>query len=185
MRSFDSHPIRNWSPRQQVASVWPSLYAPIYQAILLNISELPAISPDKRAGHGASCLGKSWMKQRLGYDSTHLMRAANAAVLIRAIRKKGPLGGARWGLACLDRPWERAQQAGIGVRPGNPTRYPYSDQDPGRSARWKDEYDQKSEAFATCSLLAELGPRSIHPSLAAAIQLHGAATKISSNLPLA
>ena len=66
-----------------------------------------------------------------------------------------------------------------------PPRYPYSDQDAGRSARWKDEYDRKSEAFATCSLLAELGPRSIHPSLAAAVELHDTATKISSDLPLA
>ena len=78
MRSFDAHRIRNWSPRQRVASVWPFLPAPIYQAILPHMSELPAILPDKRAGHGSSCLGKSAMKQRLGYGSAHIMPAANA-----------------------------------------------------------------------------------------------------------
>jgi len=40
--------------------------------------ELLAISPDKWAGHGSSCLGKSAMKQRLGYGSTQIMPAANA-----------------------------------------------------------------------------------------------------------
>ena len=59
------------------------------KAIFPHISEMPAILPDKRAGHWASCLCKSAMKQRLGYDSADIMRAANAATLMRATPKKG------------------------------------------------------------------------------------------------
>jgi hypothetical protein len=42
------------------------------------MSALPLILSDKRASHGSSCLGKSTLKQRLGYGSEHTIPAADA-----------------------------------------------------------------------------------------------------------
>lgn len=75
------------------------------------------------------------------------------------------------------KPWRIDIQA-------RPPRFP-CDGRANEMARWKGDYDRRSEAFATCSLLAELGPRIIHPALAAVVQLHDAATKTASGLPLA
>jgi hypothetical protein len=38
----------------------------------------PVDLSDKRASHGSSCLGKSTLKQRLGYGSEHMIPAADA-----------------------------------------------------------------------------------------------------------
>lgn len=66
-----------------------------------------------------------------------------------------------------------------------PEQFPYSGRAAERMTRWKADYDSKSAAFATCALVAEFGPRQIHPAIAAVVQLHDTATKISAALPLA
>jgi hypothetical protein len=66
-----------------------------------------------------------------------------------------------------------------------PPKFPYRAQDAAPLARWKAGYERSAAAYATCSLLAELGPQTVHPSLAATIALHDHACKVTDRLPLA
>lgn len=50
---------------------------------------------------------------------------------------------------------------------------------------WLTEYRKKAGRFATCELVAEVGPRSVLPEIASVIALHDKATRVGSGLPLA
>ena len=76
------------------------------------------------------------------------------------------------------KPWR------IGV-PGRPPAFPYLPRDAASLTRWKAAYERQAAGYATCALLAEMGPRTVHPDLAPVIALHDRATRIDSGLPLA
>lgn len=78
MQPFDALRMGSRPPRQRIASVWPFLSDPIYQAIFPVCREPPAILANKRAGQISASLGTSATKQRLGYTSAHLEPATIA-----------------------------------------------------------------------------------------------------------
>lgn len=67
-----------------------------------------------------------------------------------------------------------------------PTTFPFaSAADEARMRTWLDEYRAKSEPFAVCRLVEEVGPKRVHADLARVLEVHDRATRATSDLPLA
>jgi hypothetical protein len=65
-------------------------------------------------------------------------------------------------------------------------RWPWSDAGAEERFRdWHGQYQQASGKYATCELVAEIGPHSVLPEIAPVIALHDRATRVGSGLPLA
>jgi hypothetical protein len=66
------------------------------------------------------------------------------------------------------------------------TRYPYEDQKAEAEVdRWIQQYTRKSNGYATCAFIQQLGSGFIHPEIGDLVQLHDERTLALSDLPLA
>ncbi len=70
--------------------------------------------------------------------------------------------------------------------PAPRVRWPWANAAAERAFRdWQGQYKERSDKFATCELVAEIGPQSVLPEVAPVVALHDKATRVGSGLPLA
>jgi hypothetical protein len=66
------------------------------------------------------------------------------------------------------------------------SRYPWDNSDVEIQYRlWKRRYEQASRSYAVCRLVKQLGPREVHPDVAAILTLHDQLTGVEAARPLA
>jgi hypothetical protein len=67
-----------------------------------------------------------------------------------------------------------------------PARWPWLDpKQQQRFEKWEAEYRARSAAWATCTLLTQMGSRGVHPEVQRVIELHDEPTRVDSKLALA
>ncbi len=80
------------------------------------------------------------------------------------------------------KPWRIGIKSHLKPRPGiwpiNPERMP-------DRARWVDEYERKSEGFASCRFIADLGSDTVDPTVDKVRELHDELCRAESDMPLA
>jgi hypothetical protein len=66
------------------------------------------------------------------------------------------------------------------------SRYPWDNSDVEIQYRlWERRYEQASRSYAVCRLVKQLGPREVHPDVAAILALHDRLTGVETDRPLA
>jgi hypothetical protein len=67
-----------------------------------------------------------------------------------------------------------------------PSRYPWDNSDVEIQYRvWERRYEQASRSYAVCQLVKQIGPREVHPDVAAILALHDRLTGVEAERPLA